>query len=190
MIPLVPVFILVSGGLWTATFVVESSNQQIAFVYLGIIVLSALVRSSVDEAEALDWYLLPIALLGPLGVIAATTTYITGRFHSIEGEQLKEWYEELRGGPDAVLPRNFANDVSLGRISPQASASIRSAVEIFREGTFQDRQKVLLWIARRKDPALKSLLEHAIRCDDTIIRSQAASLIVHFESTARSRPAE
>jgi len=190
MIPLVPVFILVSGGLWTATFVVGSSNQQIAFVYLGIIVLSALVRSSVDEAEALDWYLLPIALLGPLGVIAATTTYITGRFHSIEGEQLKEWYEELRGGPDAVLPRNFANDVSLGRISPQASASIRSAVEIFREGTFQDRQKVLLWIARRKDPALKSLLEHAIRCDDTIIRSQAASLIVHFESTARSHPAE
>ncbi|SDY83411.1 hypothetical protein [Citreimonas salinaria] len=186
MIALLPVFLLASGALWTATLALAEGMAQIVLVHASIVVFAALVRSCAAGTESIDWYLLPVCLIGPLGVIAAATTYVTRAHHRIGDEQLQAWYEELRGATDASRHRTLANDVTLGRINPQAGASMRSAVEIFREGTFKDRQRVLLWIARRKDALLRSLLDDAVRCDDTIIRSQAASLIVHFYAAERS----
>jgi hypothetical protein len=182
---LVPVFMSVAGAIWITTLTLAYSIDQIAVAYVGILGLAAAVRALSQGVEDIDWYLLPVCLLGPLGVIAALTTHLTKSRQSVDVDQLQCWYEELRGA-NGGSGRSFANDVSLGRISPQPSASMRSAIEIFRDGSFRDRQRVLMWIARRKDASLKSLLEHAIRCDDTIIRSQAASLIVHFETAERS----
>ncbi|WGH78730.1 hypothetical protein [Jannaschia ovalis] len=181
-----PAFIVVSGGLWAATFAAADDVAQAAVVHAGIVVLAGLTRLLAGRQDGIDWYLLPICLLGPLGVPAALTTYLTRSLSTLEDSEREDWYDELRGR-SAFRSDTLASDAVAGRVRPQSCKRMRSAVEIFRHGSFRDRQRVLLWIARRKDPSLQELLKQAMRCDDTIIRSQAASLIVRIQASAPTR---
>lgn len=173
-------YLVVSGLSWAAVVAVAESISQGLVVHVGLVVFAAHLRAYDKVTADFDWIALPICLLGPVGVPAAVTTYLIRGHVTVSDKQREAWYDELQGRTSDIATRSLAADVSLGRVKPTPSSRLRPAIEILRHGSFRDRQRVLLWIARRKDPSLKPLLEHAMRCDDTIIRSQAASLIVHF----------
>lgn len=183
-------FVFLSTAVWSATLVAAESLVQALFVHVCLVLAALIWRLKVGEQEQVDWYLLPICMLGPLGIVSAVTSYFTWSFCQLDDTDRDAWYDELRGPETEIGARNLANDAAVGRVRPQPCDRPRSAVEIFRKGSFKDRQSILLWIARRRDPSLKSLLLHAMRCDDTIIRSQAASLIVRYQTIGTQQPTQ
>ena len=164
---------------WTNVFLRDSELGAWAFCYLITLALGVfLIHHGNPNKETMLFQTMFNGILGPLGAISGAvlvTAKLLRRKH--DSARLEAWYRELSGRSQKAPVRDIAREIETGRLRPESKITPKSAQEILVNGTQKEKREILTWIARRRDPMLRPLLEIAVQGGDPTIRSQAASIL-------------
>lgn len=169
---------------WAVAILRGVDAAALVFCYVIVIGLGLfLLRHGRPQREVMLFQIVFCVLLGPLGAISGAVVAAAGLMRkSGETEALRAWYRTLSGRSEHPPARDIARDIETGRLRPEASITPKSAQELLLNGTQREKREILTWIARRRDPVLRPLLEIAVQGGDPTIRSQAASILFRLRS--------
>ena len=170
---------------WTVAVVRGVDIGALVFCYVLVIGLGLfLLRHGQPQRETMLYQVALSALLGPLGAISGAVI-VFARLVRRQGDaaMLEAWYQDLSGRSKEAPVRDIARDIETGRLRPEAKITPKSAQELLLNGTQREKREILTWIARRRDPLLRPLLEIAVQGGDPTIRSQAASILFRLRSS-------
>ena len=170
---------------WTIAIARGVDMAALGFCYVIVIGLGLfLLRHGHPQRETMLFQIALCVLLGPLGAISGAVIAGAGLFRRQgDTEALQAWYQNLSGRSKEAPARDIARDIETGRLRPEAKITPNSAQELLLNGTPREKREILTWIARRRDPVLRPLLEIAVQGGDPTIRSQAASILFRLRSS-------
>ncbi len=170
---------------WTVAIIREVDVAAYTFCYFIVIGLGLfLLKHGRPQREIMLFQIAFCIFLGPLGAISGAVVAAAGHLRKQgDTEALRVWYRNLSGRSKEPPARDIARDIETGRLRPQAKITPKSAQELLLNGTPREKREILTWIARRRDPVLRPLLEIAVQGGDPTIRSQAASILFRLRSS-------
>jgi hypothetical protein len=159
---------------------------EIALMFVPILWL---VRQARRGAELTVPTLLAVTTVagGPVGAAGCTLMAFALWCRRPAPARLREWYDYISGVAARSRAAELYDDVTYGRVPPDATASVHRFAPILSGTSIADQQRVLAVIGHRYHSDLRPVLKRGLRHRNALVRAQAAAVASQLDLDEKTR---